>query len=315
MSKRCALAAVASISCALAALPAAAQNLLTNPGFTNSLNGWLVDGSTPSVYSAVWNSLDAAGSGGSGSVRVTNQFASAVAATTPIVQCVPVVGGSEYTAAVQLYLPAGQSRTGFGSALIYWYTAANCASGASFGAEFDISTVGVWLTAGGNLTAPAGAHSARLGIALEKTESGGSLQLHADNARFQLASTATCTPSSTTLCIDKAPGDRRFRATVHFETSQGGGIEGDGHAVDLDALGIHQGGVFWFFNAGNPELLIKVLDGCAVNGKYWVFFSAGTNVGLSVDVIDTVTGEAFHSSNADLHPAAPVQATNALPCS
>jgi hypothetical protein len=46
-----------------------------------------------------------------------------------------------------------------------------------------------------------------------------------------------------------------------------------------------------------------------------VFFSAGTNVGFTVDVIDTVTGEVFHGSNADLHPAAPVQATNALPCS
>ena len=34
-------------------------------------------------------------------------------------------------------------------------------------------------------------------------------------------------------------------------------------------------------------MLIKVLDGCAINGRYWVFFAATTDVELTVTVTDT----------------------------
>jgi hypothetical protein len=30
-------------------------------------------------------------------------------------------------------------------------------------------------------------------------------------------------------------------------------------------------GAFWFFAAANVELIVKVLDGCALNGAHWVF--------------------------------------------
>lgn len=30
-------------------------------------------------------------------------------------------------------------------------------------------------------------------------------------------------------------------------------------------------GVFWFFIEDNVEIVIKVFDGCGVNGCYWVF--------------------------------------------
>lgn len=44
---------------------------------------------------------------------------------------------------------------------------------------------------------------------------------------------------------------------------------------------------FWFFNPNNWELLIKVLDGCATNDRYWVFLSAVTTVEYTVTVHDT----------------------------
>ena len=44
---------------------------------------------------------------------------------------------------------------------------------------------------------------------------------------------------------------------------------------------------FWFFNADNWELLIKVLDGCGTNDRYWVFLSAVTTVEYTVTVHDT----------------------------
>jgi hypothetical protein len=74
-------------------------------------------------------------------------------------------------------------------------------------------------------------------------------------------------------------------------------------------------GLFWFFSSDNPELLIKVLNGCALNDRFWVFFSAGTDVGLTLTVTDTVTGHTFVRTNTDHHPVETVQATDALPCS
>jgi hypothetical protein len=45
-------------------------------------------------------------------------------------------------------------------------------------------------------------------------------------------------------------------------------------------------GAFWFFEPSNAELLVKVLDACAVNDRYWVFLSAATDLGFEVRVED-----------------------------
>jgi hypothetical protein len=132
--------------------------------------------------------------------------------------------------------------------------------------------------------------------------------------RFSLGAVEGCTPGDTTLCIDDQPGDRRYAATVSFATVQGGGLAGAGHAVSLASLGVASGGFFWFFSSGNPEMLIKVLNGCAANAHWWVFYSAGTNVGLTVTVTDTRTGTSRTYTNPDLTPAPPVEDTGALPC-
>ncbi len=124
----------------------------------------------------------------------------------------------------------------------------------------------------------------------------------------------SCVPGDTTLCIDDQPGDRRFRASVVYQTTQGGGLQGAGHALPLAALGVGRGGVFWFFDAANPEMLLKILDGCAINGHYWIFYAAGTNVGLTTTVTDTVAGRTWTRTNPDLHAAPPVQDIEALPC-
>ncbi|MGK2858456.1 MAG: hypothetical protein ACSLFQ_14745 [Thermoanaerobaculia bacterium] len=123
---------------------------------------------------------------------------------------------------------------------------------------------------------------------------------------------SACTPNATTLCLDNANGDRRFRATVSFQTSQGGGQSGQGTAIPTTSLGVNRGGLFWFFGADNPELLIKVLNGCGVNQRYWVFYSAGTNVGMTINVTDTTTGATKTYTNPDLTTAAPIQDTNAF---
>lgn len=128
------------------------------------------------------------------------------------------------------------------------------------------------------------------------------------------AAPGSCASGPTTLCIDDQPGDGRFEARVHYQTTQDGGLSGDGHAMALDDLGVTHGGLFWFFGADNPEMLIKVIDGCGLNQKFWVFYSAGTNVGLTVTVTDTQTGGSVVYRNPDLTVAPPVQDTSALPC-
>ncbi len=122
-----------------------------------------------------------------------------------------------------------------------------------------------------------------------------------------------CVAGPNTLCIDDAPGDARFEATVAFDTSQDG-TAGLGNAVDLDSLGITSGGVFWFFNRENPEVLLKVLPGCVVNGYHWVFWSAGTNVRMVITVTDRRTGRQRVYQNPDLTPALPVTDTEAFTC-
>jgi len=125
---------------------------------------------------------------------------------------------------------------------------------------------------------------------------------------------APCVPSDSILCLDDQTGDQRFRVAMTFATAQNGGLSGVGNQIELGSLGVHHGGLFWFFSPDNPELLIKVLNGCALNRRYWVFFSAGTNVGFKLSVIDTVTGLRKDYTNADDTAAPPVQDTAALAC-
>lgn len=122
---------------------------------------------------------------------------------------------------------------------------------------------------------------------------------------------ARCLASSTTLCLDDQPGDQRWQIAATFATATSGGA---GQAIGLASLGISHGGLFWFFNGANPEILIKVLDGCALNQHFWVFSSATTNVGFKVTVTDTHGGRSNVYSNENGTAAAPIQDTSAFAC-
>ncbi|REJ77191.1 MAG: hypothetical protein DWQ36_17495 [Acidobacteria bacterium] len=47
--------------------------------------------------------------------------------------------------------------------------------------------------------------------------------------------------------------------------------------------------LFGFLDRDNWELLVKVLDGCEINGHFWVYGAAATDLGFRVRVLDTVT--------------------------
>ena len=50
-------------------------------------------------------------------------------------------------------------------------------------------------------------------------------------------------------------------------------------------------GYFWFFDQDNIEITVKALDGCASNGREWIFASGMTNLSIRLTVTDVVTGD------------------------
>lgn len=44
------------------------------------------------------------------------------------------------------------------------------------------------------------------------------------------------------------------------------------------------------FDPDNVELVVKVLDGRRINGRYWVFFGSPTDVAFDLVVTDTLSG-------------------------
>ena len=124
-----------------------------------------------------------------------------------------------------------------------------------------------------------------------------------------------CTPDATTLCIDNPlnPGDRRFRVRVFYQTTQGGGRMGDALAIPLTAVGITKGGLFAFSDPGNPEILVKVLNGCnAGNPRWWVIYAPTTNFGFDITVQDTLRGQTKIYSNPDRNVASSLADLNAF---
>ena len=98
----------------------------------------------------------------------------------------------------------------------------------------------------------------------------------------------------------------RFQVAVSWKTPEG--QAGAGHAVPLTA----DSGLFWFFNQANIELIVKVLDGCGVNGHYWVFAGGLTDVEATVVVTDTTTGASRTYTNPQGTAFKPVQDTQAF---
>jgi hypothetical protein len=89
-----------------------------------------------------------------------------------------------------------------------------------------------------------------------------------------------CAATPAALCLDGG----RFRAEVVWKTAVAGGA---GQAVAL----ADESGYFWFFAPAVAELFVKVLDGRAVNGHFWVFHGALSDVEYTLRVEDRATGK------------------------
>ena len=101
------------------------------------------------------------------------------------------------------------------------------------------------------------------------------------SAPVETAVSAACVADALTQCLNGG----RFQVRVHWDALHLG-TSGEGQAVPITS----DTGYFWFFSANNIELVIKVVDGRPVNGKFWVFYGALTNVQYTITITDTVTG-------------------------
>jgi len=91
---------------------------------------------------------------------------------------------------------------------------------------------------------------------------------------------ANCLTDGTTLCLEGG----RFKVQATFRTpSQTTSQTASTVPITSDS------GAFTFFSANNLELMVKVVDGTAFNGRIWVFIGAASNVEYTVTVTDTTT--------------------------
>jgi PKD repeat protein len=103
-----------------------------------------------------------------------------------------------------------------------------------------------------------------------------------------IGAAGACPSTAGNLCLSAG----RFRVQVAWQVASQG-TAGSGTAVPLTA----DTGYFWFFSPNNVELVLKVVDGRAFNGHYWVFSGALSNVAYTITVTDTLTGVTKTYSN------------------
>lgn len=135
------------------------------------------------------------------------------------------------------------------------------------------------------------------------------LQLESDSSVLVLTAnglyrwqSAECVPGPTSLCL----GDR-FHVAISF--SAGGPLR----AAKSFPL-TEDTGAFWFFEKNNLELIVKVLDGCQVNGHFWVFTAGLTDVATRIVVTDLANGARWTDEHPGGLPFPPGAEVNAFEC-
>jgi hypothetical protein len=116
----------------------------------------------------------------------------------------------------------------------------------------------------------------------------------------QIAPSVLAAKSSSSLILGG-----QFMVEVEF-TDPRTGLTGAATSVPLT----FDTGAFWFFDASNLELMIKVLDGRAINGKFWVFYGALSDVEYTITVAMKNTGElrTYYNPKGTLASHADIQA-------
>jgi len=111
-----------------------------------------------------------------------------------------------------------------------------------------------------------------------------------------------CVPDATTLCLNNS----RYQVRAQWVAPDG--ASGAGQIINLTG----DTGAFWFFSPSNVEVVVKVLDGCGVNARYWAIAGGLTDLNVILTVTDTQTGAIRAYINPQGTPFEPVQDTSAF---
>lgn len=102
---------------------------------------------------------------------------------------------------------------------------------------------------------------------------------------FLRPTASTCTPSSTTLCLQ----NNRFEVKLAARDPRSGKTDSSHVMTSTNFFGYFAFPVLTG-NTTDPQVFIKILDGTPVNGKWWVFYASLTDVEFTLSVRDTKTG-------------------------
>ncbi len=113
-----------------------------------------------------------------------------------------------------------------------------------------------------------------------------------------------CMPDASTLCLQNG----RFKVTADWRD----GNSASGQAQAVPSAGQADTGFFYFTEPDNLELLVKVLDGCQMNDRHWIFASGMTSNEFTLTVTDTETGFGKRYMNPLGEPAPAITDTSAF---
>ena len=129
-------------------------------------------------------------------------------------------------------------------------------------------------------------------------------------ARFTLAeppldgANTNCVPTGNVATL--ADG---YDVRMCVEMPSGAQVDASNYHLESTASGL-----LYFFDRDNVEVLVKVLDGCAINGHRWVFIAPVTTLAFHLEVVERSTGNVFTHRNPRSVTAATVSDTTAFAC-
>jgi hypothetical protein len=119
---------------------------------------------------------------------------------------------------------------------------------------------------------------------------------------FDASAIEPCVANATTLCLSNS----RYQVRTQWVARDG--ASGAGQVINLTG----DTGAFWFFNPSNVEMVVKVLNACGLNSRYWTFAGGLTDVNVIMTVTDTQTGIVKTYTNPQQTPFQPIQDTSAF---
>ncbi|NJL28532.1 MAG: hypothetical protein HC897_11905 [Thermoanaerobaculia bacterium] len=176
----------------------------------------------------------------------------------------------------------GQSTTGMGNEYYLDLLTYDAGDGAVDLVEEDGESVV------GRVAVSFGQRSLQATVPIALIEDDGSINVAAAIGTLQELPTDVAPNNGSVSSVAPLPGftigGGRFAVEISWRD-----FEGDtGEAKEV--VGSRDSAVVYFFNPDNWEVLIKALDGCEINDRWWIFLSASTNVEYTVKVTDKVHG-------------------------